>query len=367
MTLATGRPEKATWKTDYNKAGLLSVETDPLDLQTIYAYDAQQHLASITTKGMDGLEFVEKYTYDTLGYLRSFTDARGDFYTTTYSVDLVGQVLSESGVSGVADNPNPYTIDFTYDPIGNLKTSSDPRDNSFLTTFEYDNVGRRISEEDANGDVVHYAYDETGNLVAVTDPRGGPGDAEFTTIYEYDILNRQTGVQVPGLGMACTVYDAVGNVVAEVDPGAGLATCLNLEVSEGTPYATTYQYNSVGYLTEVTDAEGNRTVYSDHDGVGNVGKITDARGFETAFSYDGLDHVTSITRDIGPLGDQQAVENFQYDALGNLRRSTDARGEEYESRYEYDSHYRLTAFEQELVFNGDDALRSTFGYDQVGN
>ncbi len=154
---------------------------------------------------------------------------------------------------------------------------------------------------------------------------------------------------------------------AEVDPGAGLATCLNLEVSEGTPYATTYQYNSVGYLTEVTDAEGNRTVYSDHDGVGNVGKITDARGFETAFSYDGLDHVTSITRDIGPLGDQQAVENFQYDALGNLRRSTDARGEEYESRYEYDSHYRLTAFEQELVFNGDDALRSTFGYDQVGN
>ncbi|MGB7323492.1 MAG: putative Ig domain-containing protein, partial [Rubripirellula sp.] len=370
-TMAAARPEAATYTTTYNAAGLIDTETDPLGLVTAYDYDSLQQAQSVTMTGADGLEFVQKFVYDKLGYLTSFTDARGDFYTTEYDVDLVGQTLSQTGPSGTIDDPKPYEIVYTYDAVGNVETISDPRDAELLTSYQYDAVGRRISEEDAMGNLAHYAYDEIGNLVAYTDPRGARGEDEFTTVYEFDLLNRPTGVRQPGGGMVCQVFDAVGNVVVEVGAGAGRTTCEGLTAESSSSHRTVNVYNEVGYLLSSTDAEGNETLYTNYDGVGNVGSITDGRGFETKYSYDGLDHIARIVRDAGSDGNETATETFQYDKVGNLRMHQDARGAEYETRYEYDGHYRMIQSSIDLVVSGGDedagSLVEKIAYDNVGN
>ena len=330
-----------------------------------YVYDNLQNISTKTRASSDGLTFVEQYSYDSLGYLKSFTDPRGDFYKTTFETDLVGQIRRSLGNSGTPQDPKPYTIEYDYDKVGNLSSVTDPRNVDFKTEYTYDADSRQLTETNALTETTTYGYDENGNLTSVTDPRGAAGDADSTTEFYFDLLDRPVGSRSPGVGAACTLLDAVGNIVGEIGAGAGLVTCS----SDASPasHLTTNRYNALGWLESSTDPEGNTTTWSDFDGLGNPQTITDKRGFVTQLEYDGLEYVRTIKRQAGPSGEQTVTETFVYDSLGNLRESTDARGPEYKTTYTYDGRYRLIETTQDLVYGDGGTLVTKITYDQVGN
>jgi YD repeat-containing protein len=66
-------------------------------------------------------------------------------------------------------------------------------DNQHATTIDYDTAHRRRAITDARGNVVTYTYDPNSNVTAIgsleKDDLGGP-DQSFGTTYAYDNLNR---------------------------------------------------------------------------------------------------------------------------------------------------------------------------------
>lgn len=80
-----------------------------------------------------------------------------------------------------------YTTTFTYNPAGQLLTETDPLGH-VTTTNVYDDAGRVTSTTDANGHTTSYGYDNANRTLTVTSPDpdgGGPLTSPVTT-YTYD-------------------------------------------------------------------------------------------------------------------------------------------------------------------------------------
>ena len=57
---------------------------------------------------------------------------------------------------------------------------------------------------------------------------------------------------------------------------------------------TTYQYDTLGQLTQVTDADSHYTTYN-YDGAGNLTSVIDALQHGTYYEYDARNRLTTIT------------------------------------------------------------------------
>lgn len=54
----------------------------------------------------------------------------------------------------------------------------------FITSYEYDSLGRVSKKTNADGSILSYTYDANGNILTFTDGNGG------TVAYTYDARNR---------------------------------------------------------------------------------------------------------------------------------------------------------------------------------
>ncbi|MDQ1921305.1 type IV secretion protein Rhs, partial [Massilia sp. CCM 9206] len=137
--------------------------------------------------------------------------------------------------------------------------------------------------------------------------------------------------------------------------------------------ATSYKYDLVGNLKEVTDPLGRVTNFTydpldrvkqveqpltngarptikyGYDGIDQVSTVTDPRNLETRYSVDGLGNRTELgSPDTG-------LTKSTYDAAGNLKTSMDGRGKT--NTYFYDALNRLTRID----YTG--SVSTTFEYD----
>ena len=93
--------------------------------------------------------------------------------------------------------------------------------------------------------------------------------------------------------------------------GAALCCAANAQVQNTT---TSYEYNTAGLLTKVTDPLS-RVTTQDYDVFGRRTTITDPRSGITVYGYDGLDHLVKVT-------DARALEtSYSVDGLGNLTKT----------------------------------------------
>jgi YD repeat-containing protein len=81
----------------------------------------------------------------------------------------------------------------------------------------------------------------------------------------------------------------------------------------GTSASTTEYYNSLGYLTQVTNALGQSTVYSNHNGYGQPRRVVDINGIATDVTYDARGQVTGSTITL-PNGTR--TTNLSYNGWG---------------------------------------------------
>ncbi|MCX7746261.1 MAG: right-handed parallel beta-helix repeat-containing protein [Clostridia bacterium] len=172
----------------YRNGSLKAVKDGAGNIRSQYWYDGDGNLSKEDVFSSKTDKTVTDYQYNYLGKTETKT-------LNVKSGDLASNNYTDNTVTTL-------TTTYTYDPDGNLKTSTLP--NNVKTTYNYDNMDRLLSTsqpgQDENGNVViittstTYTYD--GKPDTVTDAKG------YTTKYTYDQkgLNREVikGIIVVG-------------------------------------------------------------------------------------------------------------------------------------------------------------------------
>ena len=167
-------PQGGTFQLGYDGEGLLTSLTRPNGVDDSVSYDAAGDLLS-RVSSLDGTTVDESaYTYDPAGLRTSETTLSG---TTAYGYNADGQLTSATPASGPAET-------YSYDPVGNLLTSSDA---SYGTgTF---NAADELTSDASNT----YAYDADGDLTSITSKATGA-----VTNLIWNALHELVSVEEPG-------------------------------------------------------------------------------------------------------------------------------------------------------------------------
>ncbi|HOC94260.1 MAG TPA: hypothetical protein PKH33_18055, partial [bacterium] len=339
-------PDGLSMGFSYNSKGQMRTKTDVRGKEYRYEYGDSDRISAVNPPGDGQYAFNPAQTQGLLwvggaGAPNSpapspdsaspsgFTDLSGNEYT--YKIDRFGQLMDEVG-------PLSYGVSVTRDPQLNPIVVKSP-----------------------DGVVSVMKFDERGNLVYRTNPRGmGAYQYEYEPVFDFptreiDPLNRETVYE----------YDHRGNLVRVTDP-------LGQSVS--------YTYDSRGLPSSFTDQKGNKTDYSyndkgnvqsvsapcggpmddfsicvtqfAYDSFGNTSSITNPRGYSSVFTHDpmnrrasskdALERVTIYEYYQGMLTavklpysiDMQRVTSYEYDDPGRLVSVTDPMG--VSTSYEYD-------------------------------
>jgi RHS repeat-associated protein len=308
MLTRTQHDSAVTITTSYaynSTSGLLTTFTNAIGVTTIYQYDAQRRLGTITH--FDGS--TEKYAYDANGSLGTMVDARGN--TFTYTNDALGRLvgwvdgegkrgtLTRDAQSRVTQSIDPLEVvtDFTYngwgevervvqadgtplarvlalntyDDLGQLASTRDPRGNT--TQLAVDGVGRVVRVTDANQGVSRNAFDWAGQLKEASDALG------FTTKATFNTRGMPATVTDAAAGLSTLAYDAAMNLTTFTD-------------ARGKNWLTSY--DDLGRPVTATDPNGNKTTTT-YDNVGNVILVTDPYGKKTTITFDFAARTVAVT------------------------------------------------------------------------
>ena len=375
--------------TTYDGRGLVASEQDALGRTLVYTYDALGRMTATVLKDFverDGTRRdlrLKEVVYDALG--RAITEAFGNGATQVdRTFDARGRATAE-----VFRNTGSLTrrVTYSYDPIGSVTTKrvmcveacTVP---SLEERNDYDSAGRLIRRTVENGTndlVTATRYDQLGNPVAVTDPRGTGDPArpapEYTTVTAYDVLGRVSAITYPPVtteskGVAPiaespvvrTGYNTFGEVTDSVDANGN---------------RTVTGYDSVGRRTSITSPQytppgGSALVAIErfaYDPVGNLTRRVDRLGQVWTFEFDSLNRAVRQVAPSASIGAAQATTLTWYDAVGNVVKTVDALGAT--TTCEYDALNRKRAVTEVLRPAGarttTELAVTTLDYDVLGN
>jgi len=287
---------------------------------------------------------VMEYTYDTLYRIERVQDAMGGF--THYEYDSVGNKTAEADAEG-------RRTEYRYYPRGLLYKAIDPYGHE--TVYTYDGMGNKVSERDKNGHYTYCEYTRDRNLLTgVTDHMG------LSIAYVYDGMNKRkekdrngnltefrynarnllVETLLPNDASHVLGYDSNGNRTLEIDPNGN---------------KTLYAYDGLNRMKEKTEAYAalNLTTRYFYDPVGNRIRIQDAEGRSTHYQYDSLNRLVEVRDALG------GETTYRYDTSGNKVWTIDAEGNRTD--YYYDRLNRLNKAINPL------GKTAHYGYDRVGN
>jgi RHS repeat-associated protein len=268
-----------------------------------------------------------------------------------------------SSLSGYTHTGTDAVTDYTYDTLSNLTGVSMPYSGGNQTrSFSYSSLSRLLSASNPESGTINYQYDPNGNLTEKEDARG------VTTEYTYDELNRPTlreysdstpdvtytydSASVPfGEGRLASVsngvstteytkYDQLGRILASQQTIDGLDVC-----SGGDPECLmTYKYNLAGQLTEETYPSG-RIVHHNYAADGKLRAVSSrlaankpSKSYAQNLSYNAAGAVTDLQ-------------------LGNMR---------WENT-EFNARMQPTKIALGTTVGGDDLLNLVYGYGTTAN
>lgn len=379
---------------EYDAAGRLKQATDTLGQVTAYQYDENGNRTHLTVAGQTTV-----FEYDALNRLKKTLLPDGTSTGVTWT--LAGQKETETDASG-------KTSRYEYDAKGQLKAvfQSDGAQ-ELATRYDYDEQGNKISQQDAEGRITHWEYNDLNQQTARILPEGQRESFEYdangnlrqhkdfagkVTRYSYDDLNREIERRYADKSLVTTRYTPTGQIDVRTGPNG----------------STRYQYDARDRLTRVEspegviryqyDANGNRTVLSTknqhveygYDELNRLKTVTDAKGKQTTYHYNARNQKERVSLpngtstfyeydDNGRLKEIRHEKTADGTLLGAYRYELAANGQRMQLAernqagatrtvdYEYDGINRLT---KETATDHRDNTRSyvtTWVYDKVGN
>lgn len=344
----------------YDGAGRVTRQTHPDGAYRTWSYGADSTVAWI--KSTDELGHHRQTNFDAYGRPASVDEvSNGQPITTAYTYDALDRPLT---IVDAADNVTSFTWNMlgrkiavndpelglnktTYDDAGQVKTTTDAK--NAIITYNYDGIGRMTSKIYPDGTKVVWNYDETGHgasigrLTSVIDPSGAGcanqhadeftygsmGEVtswqkciqqrSYTTNFLFDALGRDKRITYPDgekvnyeLDLAGHLQSVSGYVTGIVYDAAGRV--LQTSNRNGTKETFEYDYTR-GWLRRATHLQGTNSVYDAAytyypNGLVETTTSTTNR-FNETYEYDDLDRLALVKGDFS--------QNFQYDAVGNMK------------------------------------------------
>ncbi|MEW6160412.1 MAG: hypothetical protein AB1813_23505, partial [Verrucomicrobiota bacterium] len=247
-------PDNTSVSRLYDRAGRLISQSDGLQLLT-YTYNNQSLLTAINNP----FGTIRSIIYDNLDRPITITDERG--VTVTQTFDRLDRILTRSWPDGGQES-------FAYSARG-LTSHTDQLNK--VTTYAYDEAGRKTSETTPNNELISFTYNTAGDLLTLVDGKNQ------TTKWDFD-----------SEGRVWKKYYANDLVNPKI----------------------TYGYDANDRLTSRWTAAKGTTTYS-YDPTDNLTLINYPSSPDISFIYDALNRVSSMT-------DASGTTTFSYTTAGNL-------------------------------------------------
>ncbi|UCV03882.1 RHS domain-containing protein [Dechloromonas denitrificans] len=390
-----------------------TVVTDPLGTQRTYNFQTILGVAKNTGVSQPGGSGCgpasSAITYDANGNVATRTDFNGN--TTTYTYDLTRNL--ETQRVEAAGKPEQRTITTQWHPYWRLpvKIVAPLK----ITTYVYNGDGGVYCApstatipginggaqpigvlcartEQAGGDesgslglaatalpgslprTWAWTYNATGQVLSENGPRTDVADVATTTYYpanDPDLGKRgniATVTNALGHVTQYTAYDLSGRPLTVVDPN-GIVTTFTytprgwLQSRSVAGQTTTYDYDGVGQLIQISLPDDSRTDYI-YDSAHRLEAITDSAGNRLAYQRDAQGNITRVDW-LNSDGSTAKSQGYAYDALGRRQALVDPReGQDATTVYGYDANGRSTTImdpKQQTTAIGRDALGRVTG------
>lgn len=346
-------PQLATRVTDplnraelrtYDSHGNLSTQTDPLSRTTTFLRDAAGNVASVTDAGNRQTTF----THDDHNRMTSVLDGAGGLMQLSYingSCGCATNLLDEVTLPGGGQLRFDYdglqrriaVIDqfgrsssIEYDPEGAM-TSRTNR-NMELIGHQLDAAGQIVRVDLPDGESMTFAYDALGNIL-LADNAAAEIDVEYdfrgraTSVTETIIADQDAFDVFPPTVEVSATYNSVGNRTS-MNSGLG---------------STSYQYDALNRLTNVTDVDGSHWTMT--YGLEHLTLIQRPNGTRTTPIYDPASQITSISHTLGAAPILARVEYTAHDGSGNrTAQAWNVSPDAWTESFTYDGAHRLKSW-----------------------
>jgi YD repeat-containing protein len=397
--------------------------TDALGAVRTYSYTSVNNVfvnTGITQPAASGTGTATSSTsYDANGNAASRTDFNGN--RTNYVYDLARNLETsrpEGLTAAGAATPATRTIETQWHPSFQLPTLVTEKDAAGAllrsTATSYDAAGnllsRTVTAASGLARTWTYTYNANGSILTVDGPRTDVSDVTSYAYYANDDPdpgkrgNVATLTNALGQVTAITAYDALGQPATIVDPNGMITTLvydprMRLASRSVGGETTTYAYDGVGQLTQVTLPDGSFLAYS-YDAAHRLTGMSDLQGNRIAYTLDAMGNRTqeqvfdpanalaqtrsrvynNLSRLAQEIGAANQTTSYLYDDQGNVASVTDPLT--HVTSNQYDALNRLVRVTDpgtgatQYGYNGIDQLVSvtdprtlatTYAYDGLGN
>jgi RHS repeat-associated protein len=341
----------------YNANGTLDSRADTDTGTTTFAYDEFSRLTNVVNS--DGTML--KTVYDANDHITFITDERSNIHTFTY--DDNGNVVS-------AIDPLSQTARFAYDERDRLTQATDRLGKA--ENVHYDPLDQIASVINRNGNVTRFTYDTRRRLASIIDPGNQAWNFGYdneallssssnplnqTNRIRRDALGYETGF-TNALNQSIAIgRDALRRVTQTVDAlrrtnGFGY-DARGLLASATTPVvgAATYERNSLGLLSRITDLNGSAWNFG-YTPMGRAQFIADPLNRTNRVTYDNRGRSS-----VSSFADGATCSN-SYNEAGSLTRRQFSDG--MDLVYTYDALNRMVAANEiALAYDAEGRVTNT--------
>ena len=339
----------------YDFLGRLDWSKDGEGNKTSYTY-TKSSKPYITTYDDDSVEI---YSYDAAGRLNITIDQESNYTAIDY--DSLGNTIKQT-VYDCNDTPTNPTNDFAVREV----------------RFVYDNLGNLIrkvamknpvisSAEDLNVDMVtDYYFDYSKGLlehqVNYFDGSSGTSNQAVTSFY-YDDIGRKWKTVDPVSNETRIYFDSANN--AHIDTVEYIETDLN-ESSNSYTVTQKFTYDDYGrkYTSKLDRAvEADLVTTFEYDGLGRLEYQTAPDGIVTRYYYGGFGNLTSKIEDYDPIDTEakNRVTDYKYNRLGQQTKIIGYDTSPQVTSYTYDDNDSVLS----IVYPDSNSV--SYLYDNRGN